>query len=34
MVCGKNWIICPVLFFKKIGQNKVFCDLVDGKLAI
>ena len=30
----KKWKFCPFVFFSKIGQKKVFDDLLDRKLAI
>ena len=30
----KKWKFCPFVFFSKIGQKKVFSDLLDRKLAI
>ena len=30
----KKWKFCPFVFFSKIGQTKVFSDLLDRKLAI
>ena len=30
----KKWKFCPIVFFSKIGQKKVFSDLLDRKLAI
>ena len=32
MLFGQNWEFC--LFFSKIGQKKVFCSLLDRRLAI
>ena len=30
----KKWKFCPIVFFSKIGQKKVFSDPLDRKLAI